>query len=80
LLYIGRPRSTDSCTDDDITDFAVATKFITPNEIKRIFELPISSTTITRRLYEVGLHCRVARVEYRFTEEHIEKRLKFANE
>lgn len=39
----GRPRVTDSCLDDDISDFAVATKLITPSQIKHLLDLSISS-------------------------------------
>jgi transposase len=75
----GRKRKTDENTDINIIAVAVGEKFTTPKRIKREQQLTISARTIRRRLDEVGLYGRVARKEYPFTEEHILKRLSFAN-
>jgi hypothetical protein len=76
----GRPRCSSPSFDDDIVDFAKNIKFLTPTDIKNEFNSMMSTSTIKRRLYEAELHCRVARPEYSFTDEHIQKRLKFAEE
>jgi transposase len=75
----GRPRCSSPSEDDDVIDFALAAKFITPSQIKKELNSSSSISTIKRRLYDADLHCRIARVEYPFTDEHIEKRLKFAD-
>jgi hypothetical protein len=40
----------------------------------------VSTRTIRNRLDEAGLFGRVARISYPYTEEHIDKRLQFAND
>jgi transposase len=74
----GRKRKANETTDV-IVDLAIDKKFITPREIIRELQLPLSHDTVRRRLNESGLFGRVARKEYPFTEEHIRKRLSFAN-
>jgi hypothetical protein len=69
---------TDEETDDQIVSLAEEKKFITPKQIKNELQLQVSDDTIRRRLDEVGLHGRVARIEYPFTPDHIRKRLSFA--
>ena len=54
-------------------------KFITPREIIRELQLPLSHDTVRRRLDEAGLFGRVARKEYPFTDDHLRQRLSFGN-
>jgi hypothetical protein len=74
----GRPRITSERTDVRIEEYADEKKFTTPREIKNELELDVSARTIRRRLDEVGLYGRVARVERDFTELELKKRIAFA--
>jgi transposase len=76
---IGRPQALIDETKEAIISLAEERKFITPKNIRTELELNVSTRTIRRRLNEEGLFGRVARISYPFTEEHIEKRLAFAN-
>jgi transposase len=75
----GRKRKTDENTDVNIIASAVEKKFTTPKMIKREQQLAVCTRTIRRRLNEAGLYGHVARKEYPFTDDHIRKRLSFAN-
>lgn len=74
----GRKRITTDTEDDKIVRSAQKTPFVTPRILRSRLELDVSARTIRRRLDEAGLYGRVARMEYPFTDEHIEKRLTFA--
>jgi hypothetical protein len=76
----GRPRATTEEVDTSIVAAATETPFTTPRIIRSGLGLDIATRTIRRRLDEVGLFGRVARIEYPFTEEHITRRLQFAQE
>ncbi len=74
----GRKRKTTADQDATINHAAKRIKFTTPRRIKRKLGLDVSSRTIDRRLIEVGLFGRVAQHKKKYTEEHIRKRLSFA--
>lgn len=58
---------------------AKAQPFTTPRSLRRELELDdLSARSIRRRLDDAGLHGRVAKSEHPFTEEHLRKRLSFA--
>ena len=78
LRRSGRKRKTTIEQDHEIEKEAKRTKFTTPRRIKRKLGLDVSSRTIDRRLIEVGLFGRVAQHKKKYTEEHIRKRLSFA--
>jgi transposase len=74
---IGRPHSLDDEKRQEIIDLAEEKKFITPKEIGRELEVDVSARTIRRILDAGGLSCRVARISYPFTDDHIRQRLEF---
>lgn len=74
----GRKKITTETQDDNIVRSAQETPLTTPRIIRSRLELDVSARTIRRRLDEAGLYGRVARMEYPFTDEHIEKRRAFA--
>ena len=74
----GRKRKEPESTPA-IVAYAQQHHFTTPKQIKHELHLPLSSRTVRRRLDEHGLFGRVARSEYPFTNEHLRKRLSFAN-
>jgi transposase len=76
----GRTPVTSAETDALIEPFAIETPITTPRIIRSELDIGASARTIRRRLDDVGLFGRVARMEYPFTEEHIAKRLAFAQE
>jgi transposase len=78
-LRSGRKRKTNENTDVNIIASAVEKKFTTPKRIKREQQLAVSTRTVRHRLNEAGLFGHVARKEYPFSEDHIRKRLSFAN-
>jgi transposase len=75
----GCKRQTDEKTDINIVVSAAVEKFIVPKKIKRELDLTVSPRTVRRRLNEAGLFGRISRKEYPLTEEHVRKRLSFAN-
>lgn len=76
----GCPRESTEELDQAIVSVAERERFITPKGIRTELEAPLSARTVRRRLDEAGLFGRVARVLYPFTEEHIQLRLKFADD
>jgi transposase len=75
----GRPHVTDEWTDTTIAIVARVEPFIVPNGILANLDLDVSARTVRRRLNESGLFGRISRTGYPFSEEHIKKRLSFAN-
>jgi transposase len=75
----GRPRITTQNVDQEIVDFARETPVTTPRVVRSELGVKASARTVRRRLDEVGLFGRLARVEFPLTEEHIRKRLDFAH-
>lgn len=74
----GRPRCTDCLTDDRIDELADEQVSVVPKDILRDLALPISHHTVRRRLDEVGLYGRVQQDEHAYTDEHIRRRIAFA--
>ena len=74
----GRKRKTSAEQDAAIFDEAKRTKFTTPRRIKRKLHLPVSISTIDRRLQEKGLFGRVALHKKKYTADQKRKRLAFA--
>jgi hypothetical protein len=75
----GGPRCTDDALDTAIAGASRCDPFAAPRALKRSLNLDVSDDTIRRRLDEAGLHARVARHAYPWSEEHIRQRLSFAN-
>jgi transposase len=76
----GRPRCT---TDDDDQEMGLLSDkkpTLTPKDIRREMQLPVSSHTISRRLDEVGLFGRVQETEHELTEFDLQRRLAFAHQ
>jgi hypothetical protein len=76
----GRPRVTTEDIDTSIVAAATETPMTTPRIIRSELGVDASTRTVRRRLDEAGLFGRVARIEYPFTEDHVAKRLEFAQE
>jgi transposase len=76
----GRPRATTQELDEAIISIAEEQRFVTPRMVRNQLRAPVSTRTIRNRLDEAGLFGRVARISYPYTEEHIDKRLQFAND
>ncbi len=75
----GRPRCTDESLDTAIVGESYNDPFASPRQLKARLELEgLSDDTIARRLNEAGLHARIARREFKLTDEHKRKRLSFA--
>lgn len=74
----GRPRITTEQTDVNIEEYAEEKVTVTPKDIVRELELPVSARTVRRRLDEVGLFGRVQQEEHAYTDENIRRRLAFA--
>lgn len=74
----GRPRCTDEEIDEQIEEFADEKVRVTPKDIVRELELPVSARTVRRRLDEVGLFGRVQQEEHAYTDENIRRRIAFA--
>jgi len=53
---------------------------LTPKDIRRELQLPVSPHTISRRLDEIGLFGRVQETEHELTEFDLQRRLAFANQ
>jgi transposase len=73
----GRKREADNTTAA-IIETATQQPFTTPKQIISELQLPLSHDTVRRRLDEAGLHGRVARAEYPFSDYDIHRRLSFA--
>lgn len=80
----GRPRKTTKQNDRQIQMISKRSRSKTvPDiraEINQVLAKPISETTVTRRLHEVGLYGRVAARKPLLRPENIRKRLKWAKE
>jgi transposase len=76
----GRPRVTSEDVDTSIVTAATETPLTTPRIIRSELGVEASARTVRRRLDEAGLFGRVARIEYPFTQDHITRRLEFAQE
>lgn len=63
-----------------LTDFSRAHPFATSSQIKRELDLRCSTTTVMRRLKEVGISCHRPARKSRLSEHHKEERLQFATE
>lgn len=75
----GRPRCTDDDTDQSIQSMVEEKKFVVPKDIKRTMLLPCSARTIRRRLDEVDLFGRIARVKDTYSAPDLVTRLSFAH-
>jgi transposase len=76
----GRPRCTSDETDQTIGLLSDKKPTLTPKDIRRELQLPLSFHTISRRLDEIGLFGRVQETEHELTEFDLQRRLAFANE
>src|SRR5665648_27516 len=76
----GRPRCTTDETDQTIGLLSDKQPSLTPKDIRRELQLPVSPHTISRRLDEIGLFGRVQETEHELTEFDLQRRLAFANE
>lgn len=76
----GHPRSTTDDTDQQIGLLSNKQPSLTPKDIRRELQLPISAHSISRRLDEIGLYGRVQETEHDLTEFDIQRRLAFANQ
>jgi len=76
----GRPRCTTDDTDQSIGILSDKKPTLTPKDIRREMQLPVSPHTISRRLDEIGLLGRVQESEHELTEFDLQRRLAFANE
>jgi hypothetical protein len=76
----GRPPVTESSTEESIVALAREQPFLVPKDIKHMLVLAVSARTIRRRLDDAGLFGRIARLDYPYTPELIEARLKFARD
>lgn len=76
----GRPRCTTDDTDQTIGLLSDQQPTLTPKDIRRELQLPVSPHTISRRLDEIGLFGRVQESEHDLTEFDLQRRLAFANQ
>lgn len=77
----GRPPSCTALNEDLlIVAAAVDDPFMSASEIRKLLNLNISVSTIRRRLWDAGLHCRIAAEKPRLYESHRRHRLLFAQE
>jgi transposase len=76
----GRPRCTTDDTDQKIGLLSDQQPTLTPKDIRRELQLPVSPHTISRRLDEVGLWGCVQETEHDLTEFDLQRRLAFANQ
>jgi transposase len=74
----GRPHCTSEDTDVAIQEYADEKVNVTPRDVVRELELPVSARTVRRRLDEVGLFGRVQQEEHAYTDENIRRRISFA--
>ena len=75
----GKFRALDSEQMEAIVDMAIANPQTTPRQIKREMDLHVSARTVRRVLDEGGLFGRITRTAPPLKEEHIKKRLAFAD-
>ncbi|HVX01245.1 MAG TPA: IS630 family transposase [Candidatus Babeliaceae bacterium] len=75
----GRPAITDENSNINIVINAVVDPFTIPNQILADLDSDVSARTVRRRLDEAGLFGRVSKTGYPFSDQHIKKRLSFAN-
>lgn len=77
-------RGRDPILDDDQSAEVVRIvdqhPFMVPRDVKHLMELEASARTIRRVLDEAGLYGHIARHDFAFTEEHLNKRLAFAHQ
>ena len=76
----GRPRCTTDETDQTVGLLSDKQPTLTPKDIRRELQLPVSPHTISRRLDEIGLFGRVQETEHDLTEFDLQRRLAFANQ
>uniref|UniRef100_A0A3Q4BIN2 Transposase Tc1-like domain-containing protein n=1 Tax=Mola mola TaxID=94237 RepID=A0A3Q4BIN2_MOLML len=77
----GRKRKTTIKMDRRITRMAKAQPMISSRMIKDSLELPVSTVTVRRRLWEANLFTRIPRkVPLLKKKRHVQKRLQFAKE
>jgi transposase len=76
----GRPRCTTDETDQDIGLLSDQKPTLTPKDIRRELQLPVSPHTISRRLDEIGLWGCVQETEHELTEFDLQRRLAFAHQ
>jgi hypothetical protein len=76
----GCPRCTTDDTDQEIGLLSDNQPTLTPKDIKRELQLPVSPHTISRRLDEIDLYGRVQETEHELDEFDIQRRLAFANQ
>jgi len=76
----GRPRCTTDETDQTIGLLSDKQPNLTPKDIRRELQLPVSPHTTSRRLDEIGLLGRVQEAEHELTEFDLQRRLAFANQ
>ena len=76
----GRPRCTSDDTDQEIGLLSDKTPTLTPKDIRRELQLPVSAHTISRRLDDIGLWGCVQEKEHEMTEFDLQRRLAFANQ
>jgi transposase len=76
----GRPRCTSDDTDQEIGLLSDRKPTLTPKDIRREMQLPVSAHTVSRRLDEIGLLGRVQETEHALTEYDLQRRLAFANQ
>jgi transposase len=75
----GRPRCTTDETDVAVETIAEEKKFVVPKDIRRELQLSCSARTVRRRLDEVNLFGRLARVKDDYDERILKLRLSFAH-
>lgn len=76
----GRPRCTTDETDQKIGLLSDNQPTLTPKDIRREMQLPVSPHTISRRLDEIGLWGCVQESEHDLDEFDLQRRLAFANQ
>jgi len=74
----GRPRKLTEEEEQLLVMTSVVEPFQPPQQLKRKLQMDVSPRTIDRRLIEADLHGRVARKRFELTDEHVRKRLSFA--
>ncbi|KAM7292984.1 hypothetical protein ISCGN_026116 [Ixodes scapularis] len=74
-----RPRATTATEDRHVLEAALGDPFRAARNIRDALELEISDTAVRRRLYDAGLHSRVACQSPLLTERHKQLRLDFAH-
>jgi transposase len=80
LPRVGRKRVTTEDDDEEIAQSARDKPRTVPKQIRNSLQLDVSARTVRRRLDEAGLFGRVARMEYPFTDRHLQSRFDFAQD